>query len=69
MYHLKLEGIVYKNLAARNVLIIETKRAKIADFGLAREYENSHVTESNMGYAVCQNYILTSLLQTDKVQF
>jgi serine/threonine protein kinase len=52
MYHLTLEGIVHKDLAARNVLITETGRAKIADFGLAREYEESHTTEANIGYFI-----------------
>jgi serine/threonine protein kinase len=50
MYHLTLEGVLHKDLSARNVLITETGRAKIADFGLAREYENTHVTDSFIGY-------------------
>jgi serine/threonine protein kinase len=59
MYHLALEGIVHKDLAARNVLITEHGRAKIADFGLAREYSGAHTTASNIGYVTLCRFDLT----------
>jgi len=39
MHHLAAEGIVHKDLAARNVLISKDGTAKIADFGLAKTYD------------------------------
>lgn len=52
MYHLTLEGIVHKDLAARNVLITKDFRGKISDFGLARKYEEDadiHYTQATTG--------------------
>jgi len=34
MLHLHKEGIIHRNLAARNVLLTETRRPKITDFGV-----------------------------------
>lgn len=36
MMHLASVGLVHKDLAARNILISEGPKAKIADFGLSR---------------------------------
>lgn len=36
MSHLHAEGIVHKDLAARNVLLTETETCKISDLGLSR---------------------------------
>jgi len=49
LMHLSKEGIVHKDLAARNVLITKFGTAKIADFGLARKYELTHYSLADTG--------------------
>jgi len=49
MYHLACEKIVHKDLATRNVLIASDGTAKIADFGLARSYDEKHYSKSDAG--------------------
>jgi ankyrin repeat protein/predicted Ser/Thr protein kinase len=36
LYHLHANGVVHRDIAARNILVDENYRAKVADFGMAR---------------------------------
>jgi len=46
MHHLHSEGIIHRDLSARNILVDEIYNLKIADFGLARL--NASVPEENI---------------------
>jgi len=46
MLHLALEGIIHKDLAARNILLTKTLEAKVSDFGLSRIADNTAVVYS-----------------------
>jgi serine/threonine protein kinase len=54
MHHLFEEGIVHKDLAARNVLVAEGKRliAKVGDFGMSRLLEDAHTGDDEDALAV-----------------
>ncbi|KAL6053527.1 Tyrosine-protein kinase abl1 [Balamuthia mandrillaris] len=40
MHHLHSEGITHRDLATRNLLLTNTLRIKVADFGMSRQMEN-----------------------------
>jgi len=46
MLHLAMEGIIHKDLAARNILLTKSLDAKVSDFGLSRIMDNSAVVYS-----------------------
>lgn len=48
MSHLHRNNIVHRDVAARNILI-ERGRAKVTDFGLARETRNTNTTKTEIG--------------------
>ena len=45
MLHLSFEGIVHRDLSARNILLSSTLDAKISDFGMSRKLD--HVGDAN----------------------
>ncbi|XP_019714731.1 tyrosine-protein kinase SRK2 [Hippocampus comes] len=49
MAFLELQNYIHRDLAARNVLVGENNICKVADFGLARVFQNDNVYEAREG--------------------
>ncbi|PRP76885.1 hypothetical protein PROFUN_14680 [Planoprotostelium fungivorum] len=52
MLHLHLEKVIHRDLAVRNILLTRWKEAKVADFGMSREQQNTDeasVTQTSIG--------------------
>ncbi|XP_049613892.1 tyrosine-protein kinase FRK [Syngnathus scovelli] len=49
MAFLELQNYIHRDLAARNVLVGENNICKVADFGLARVFQNENVYEAKEG--------------------
>jgi len=52
LFHLHLQKLVHRDIAARNILLTNTLEPKVADFGLSRKIEQNkdhHTTATNMG--------------------
>jgi serine/threonine protein kinase len=52
LQHLHDEGLVHRDVAARNILVADGWVAKVSDFGMARMYDiasNQGFTQSNVG--------------------
>jgi serine/threonine protein kinase len=53
MVHLTIEKVIHKDLAARNILVSETGKAKVSDFGLSRLLGND--SNERMQIYISQN--------------
>jgi serine/threonine protein kinase len=56
LFYLHSEGIIHRDIAARNILVTENLRGKVNDFGLARSTEDvkkGGKTDSGGPFKVC----------------
>jgi ankyrin repeat protein/serine/threonine protein kinase len=63
LYHLHANGVVHRDIAARNILVDENYRAKVADFGMAR------TAGEDGDYTVCFDAVDHQLLTSDGFLF